>query len=85
MTKDEYDKVLKFRNAVDYMMTSASNPGRASAVIHDNSPGSPRSEMILAKMEVDAMLWDKPNCICGSIPDTVLGCPVHQPFPHGGR
>lgn len=57
MTKEEQDKVLAFRNAVERFLTSASNPGRASAVVHDNTPGSPYHDLVMAKIEVDAMLW----------------------------
>jgi hypothetical protein len=48
--------VSRFRNAVDAFLTSASNPGRAAAVLHDNTPGSPYHELVMAKIEVDAML-----------------------------
>ena len=61
MTKDEQQKVREFRNAVDRFLTSASNPGRASAVIHDNTPGSPYHELVMAKIEVDALLSDRPS------------------------
>ena len=60
MTKDEQDKVREFRNAVDRFLTSAGNPGRASAVVHDNTPGSPYHDLVMTKMEVDAMLWELP-------------------------
>ena len=61
MTKDEQDKVRTFRNAVDSFLTSASNPGMAAQVVHDNRPGSPYHELVIAKMEIDSMLWDKPS------------------------
>lgn len=61
MTKDEHAKVQAFRNAVDALLTSASNPGRAAAVINENSPGSPYHDLVMAKIEVDAMLWDQPT------------------------
>jgi hypothetical protein len=61
MTHEEYEIVLNFRNALDRMLTSASNPGRASAVLSDNTPGSSYHEMIMAKIAVDALLWDKPT------------------------
>jgi hypothetical protein len=48
--------VRRFRNAVDAFLTSASNPGRAAAVLHDNTPGSPYHELVMAKIEIDAML-----------------------------
>lgn len=63
MTKDEQDKVRAFRDAVDRFLTSASNPGRASAVIHDNTAGSAYHDLVMAKMEVDAMVCD--NTLCG--------------------
>jgi hypothetical protein len=50
------DKVRAFRDAVARFLTSASNPGRAAAVVHDNTPGSPYSDLVLAMMEIDAML-----------------------------
>lgn len=60
MTKEEHEKVERFRNAVDRFLTSASNPGRAAAVVHDNTPGSPYHDLVLAKIDVDAMLWTLP-------------------------
>jgi hypothetical protein len=57
VTKDEQDKVRAFRDTVDRFLTSASNPGRASAVVSDNTSGSPYHDLVMAKMEVDAMLW----------------------------
>lgn len=61
MTNDEQAKVEAFRNAVDRFLTSAGNPGRASAVVSDNTPGSPYHDLVMAKIEVDALLW--PNTI----------------------
>jgi hypothetical protein len=60
VTKDEQDRVRVFRDTVGRFLTSASNPGRAAAVIHDNTPGSPYSDLVLAMMEVDAMLAGPP-------------------------
>lgn len=60
MTKDEQDKVRAFRNAVDRFLTSASNPGRASAVVSDHATGSPYDDLVMAKIEVDFMLSAAP-------------------------
>jgi len=76
MTQDEQDKVRGFRNAVDRFLTSASNPGRASAVVHDNTPGSPYHDLVMAKIEVDAMLWDR---TIGGLPVRVLVDPKMPP------
>jgi hypothetical protein len=64
MTHEEYKIVQDFRDALERMLTSASNPGRASAVLSDNTPGSPYHEMVMAKIAVDALLWHRPT-VCG--------------------
>lgn len=61
MNNDEQDKARAFRNAVERFLTSASNPGRATTVVNDNTPGSPYHDLVMAKIDVDAMLWDAPT------------------------
>jgi hypothetical protein len=74
MTKDEQSKVKEFRDAVERFLTSASNPGRAAAVIDDNTPGSPYDDLVRAKIEVDAMLWEIPERV------QLVKCPACAAF-----
>jgi len=77
ITRTSKEIVRAFRNAVDRFLTSASNPGRAAAVVHDNTPGSPYHDLVMAKIEIDAVLdWPAADEPCSPAP-----LPTHD----GGR
>ncbi len=67
MTPEEHKIIQAYRDAVGRLLTSASNPGRAAAVLSDNTPGSAYDEVVMAGQEVDALLWmmSRPTGVLG--------------------